>query len=52
MKVSFADSIYRHRLGYDVGGGYDREMGGRLQYGNDRPGRFMGRGPPGKYLSI
>uniref|UniRef100_A0A7N0RIU2 C2H2-type domain-containing protein n=1 Tax=Kalanchoe fedtschenkoi TaxID=63787 RepID=A0A7N0RIU2_KALFE len=34
------------RFGYDHGGGYDRDMGGRLQYGDDRPGQFMGRGPP------
>ncbi|KAL9676544.1 hypothetical protein QQ045_004758 [Rhodiola kirilowii] len=34
------------RFGHDHGGGYDRDMGGRLQYGNDRPARFMGRGPP------
>uniref|UniRef100_A0A7N1A2H4 C2H2-type domain-containing protein n=1 Tax=Kalanchoe fedtschenkoi TaxID=63787 RepID=A0A7N1A2H4_KALFE len=33
------------RFGYDHGRGYDRDMGGRLQYGDDRPGRFMGRGP-------
>ncbi|CAA7022662.1 unnamed protein product [Microthlaspi erraticum] len=32
------------RFGYDHGGGYDREMGGRPGYGDERPhGRFMGR---------
>ncbi|KAJ6897176.1 serrate RNA effector molecule-like isoform X2 [Populus alba x Populus x berolinensis] len=33
------------RFGYDYGGGYDREMGGRPGYGEERPhGRYMGRG--------
>ncbi|XP_010510813.1 PREDICTED: serrate RNA effector molecule-like [Camelina sativa] len=32
------------RFGYEYGGGYDREMGGRPNYGDERPhGRFMGR---------
>uniref|UniRef100_A0A1J3ENV3 Serrate RNA effector molecule n=1 Tax=Noccaea caerulescens TaxID=107243 RepID=A0A1J3ENV3_NOCCA len=32
------------RFGYDHGGRYDREMGGRPGYGDERPhGRFMGR---------
>ncbi|CAL9234449.1 unnamed protein product [Arabidopsis halleri] len=32
------------RFGYDHGGGYDREMGGRPNYGDERShGRFMGR---------
>lgn len=32
------------RFGYEYGGGYDREMGGRPGYGDERPhGRFMGR---------
>lgn len=42
------------RFGYDYGGGYDREMGARPGYGEERPhGRYMGRGggyqggPPG-----
>ncbi|GAB2274480.1 hypothetical protein Dimus_009251 [Dionaea muscipula] len=31
------------RFGYDYGGGYDRDMGGRTSYANDRPhGRYMG----------
>ncbi|XP_011004379.1 PREDICTED: serrate RNA effector molecule-like [Populus euphratica] len=33
------------RFGYDYGGGYEREMGGRPGYGEERPhGRYMGRG--------
>ncbi|KAF9676333.1 hypothetical protein SADUNF_Sadunf09G0127800 [Salix dunnii] len=33
------------RFGYDYGGGYDREMGARPGYGEERPhGRYMGRG--------
>ncbi|KAJ6365524.1 hypothetical protein OIU76_030328 [Salix suchowensis] len=33
------------RFGYDYGGGYEREMGGRSGYGEERPhGRYMGRG--------
>ncbi|XP_065865498.1 serrate RNA effector molecule [Euphorbia lathyris] len=33
------------RFGYDYGAGYDREMGGRAGYPEDRPhGRYMGRG--------
>ncbi|XP_015576306.2 serrate RNA effector molecule [Ricinus communis] len=32
------------RFGYDYGGGYEREMGGRPGYPDDRPrGRYMGR---------
>ncbi|KAL9260769.1 Serrate RNA effector molecule-like protein [Drosera capensis] len=32
------------RFGYDRGSGYDRNMGGRPGYGDDRPhGRYMGR---------
>ncbi|GAB2263208.1 hypothetical protein Droror1_Dr00004205 [Drosera rotundifolia] len=31
------------RFGYDCGSGYDRDMGGRPGYGDDRPhGRYMG----------
>ncbi|XP_010557491.1 PREDICTED: serrate RNA effector molecule-like [Tarenaya hassleriana] len=43
------------RFGYDYGGGYNREMGGRPGYPDDRPhGRYMGRyqdwnGGPGGY---
>ncbi|KDP42903.1 hypothetical protein JCGZ_23845 [Jatropha curcas] len=33
------------RFGYDYAGGYEREMGGRPGYPDDRPhGRYMGRG--------
>ncbi|CAN6557430.1 unnamed protein product [Malus baccata var. baccata] len=37
------------RLGYDYPGGYDREMGGRPGYGDERPhGRYVGH-PSGGY---
>ncbi|KAJ4828699.1 hypothetical protein Tsubulata_022854 [Turnera subulata] len=33
------------RFGYDYGGGYDRDAGGRPGYADERPhGRYMGRG--------
>lgn len=36
------------RFGYDYTGGYDREMGGRPGYGDERPhGRFAGRSSGG-----
>ncbi|KAL2557335.1 Serrate RNA effector molecule [Forsythia ovata] len=36
------------RFGYDYPGGYDREMGGRLGYPDERPhGRYMGRSSGG-----
>lgn len=37
-----------HRLGYDYAGGYEREMGGRHGYADERPhGRYMGRSSGG-----
>ncbi|XP_031264435.1 serrate RNA effector molecule isoform X1 [Pistacia vera] len=37
------------RFGYDYAGGYEREMGGRPGYGDERPhGRYIGR-PSGGY---
>ena len=37
-----------HRLGYDYGSGYEREMGGRPGYADERPhGRHMGRSSGG-----
>ncbi|XP_030961164.1 serrate RNA effector molecule [Quercus lobata] len=47
------------RLGYDYAGGYEREMGGRHGYADERPhGRYMGRssggfqsGPPSDWDS-
>lgn len=33
--------LFCYRFGYDYGGGYDRDMGGRPGYAEDRPhGRF------------
>lgn len=47
-----------HRFGYDYAGGYEREIGGRPGYGDERPhGRYIGRpiggygGPPGNCSS-
>lgn len=36
------------RFGHDYVGGYEREMGGRLGYGDERPhGRYVGRASGG-----
>ena len=50
--------LLMHRFGYDYPSGYDREMGGRSGYGDERPhGRYVGRpsggyGPGGKCLNV
>lgn len=49
-----------YRFGYDYPGGYEREMGGRPGYPDERPhGRYMGRsaggyqsGPSGNHYSL
>lgn len=52
-QLSLNSVIYRpivseNRFGYDHPGGYDREMGGRPGYADDRPhGRFRSGGYPG-----
>lgn len=46
------NTILLVRFGYDHPGGYERDMGGRFGYPDERPhGRYMGR-PSGGYQGI
>lgn len=55
--MPYMGNFCKFRFGYDYSGGYDREVGGRQGYADDRPhGRFRSGGfpggPSGNYLLL